>query len=630
MGNDQYIPAATIEKLNGHHVPGTRHQAAIDIALPLIGNGMGPEAVFGILRGKFESDVSDNELAGVVNWCVEKSPAPSGYGPRSAPAPRQPLPTKPKAPTDPKKDAREKMAWWLNGSTTTADAVVSSSPHPVPAERTNMAGALFRALFATDENINIVRSFLQTEKKVNPQGGGKTQTALEWEEWISANGYPESDAGAWMRMNPVKRIGSGTDGAPTDADVTAFRFMMIESDWVPMEAQLAFYRESKLPIAAIIQSGGHSAHAWVRLDAKDAGEYAAAVVATAALLQPFGFDKSTKNPSRLTRLPGAQRVHGASGDGIQRLLYLNPNVGPLTAEGREALALRLSAPVMADKPFLPIFQRALGRYQELENNKGKLGVPTGMVEFDKITGGLKNGQMIVIAAATGGGKTTLATNIINTAAWQHSIGVALFTLEMDRDEICDLLVSLNCSIDRNVFNHGNFAHLDGNKIAAHAENFASLPLWIADDPVMTVEQIRARVLQLKAENRIGLVVVDYLQFVSGGENYKDNREQQIAGISRGLRSLAKETKLPVIALSQLNDDGKLRESRVIAHDAHVVMMVSENDKGDFIVEIQKGRSIPKGKHYMEFQRQFGRLVSKPITYQGEPSGHPNARKNRQQ
>lgn len=626
---EPYIPAKTAEKMNGHYQPGTRHAAMFDIAMPLIGNGMAPEAVFAQLRATFpDADKSDKEIEDVVRWCSERNPTPSGYGPRTAPAPRQQRAATPKAPLDPKRAAIAKMDWWLNGVTATAEAVATISPQPVPADRLQMAGAVFRALFGCEENINILCAFTVKEGKANPQGSGKSLTAIEWAEWIGVNRSPEGEAGAWMRMNPTARTGTGADGAFKDSDITAFRFVMIESDWLLVENQLAFYLRSKLPIACIVASGGDSAHAWIRVDAKDAGEYAATVALLLSVIEPFGFDKANKNPSRLTRLPGAKRALGAKGEGIQRLLYLNPNVPALTPEALDELTLRLAAPLVSELPFRNIIQSAVLRYQELQINKGKLGVPTGIVEFDKLTGGLKNGQMIVIAAQTGGGKTTLSTNIINTAAWHHDIGVALFTLEMDRDEICDLLVAINCGVDRNAFNNGNFTDHALGQIGANAERFGRLPLWIADDPVMTVEQIRARVLQLKAENRIGLVVVDYLQFVSGGESYRDNREQQVAAISRALRSLAKEAKLPVIALSQLNDEGKIRESRVIAHDAHVVFLVEEAESGDLIAKVVKGRSIPKGEYFLKFEKQFGRLTSHPLQHREPdvPRPHPNSRK----
>jgi KaiC/GvpD/RAD55 family RecA-like ATPase len=627
--SEPYIPQKTLAEMSSSHPPGTRHAAMFQIAMPLLGNGMAPEAVRAQLRATFpDADKTDKEIADVVNWCLEKNPTPSGYGAPAVPPARQRVEYR-KPEVLPKVSPREKMSWWLNGATATVESVISSSPHLVPSQRELSAGCLLRNLFLTTEYVNIVRAYTVNDKgKANPQGAGKAMHPQDWELWIAEHGMPEDKAGAWMRFNPTTERGTGAEGAVKDADITAFRFMMIESDVLSLEQQLAFYRRCKLPIAAIIQSGGDSAHAWVHMDCADDATYTEAVARVLASLEPFGFDRANKNPSRLSRLPGAQRTIGAKGDGVQRLLYLDPQAKAMDAEAFSAFELHLKLPLVSERPFRQIITSAVHRYIELELNKGKSGVPTGITDFDAISGGLKPGQMIVIAAQTGGGKTTLATNIINTAAWHNNIGVALFTLEMDRHEICDLLVSLNCGVNRNVFNNGNFSMRDMAAITAHLEQFNNLPLWISDEPVMTVEQIRLRVLQLKAENKIGLVVVDYLQFVSGGESFRDNREQQIAAISRGLRSLAKEAKIPVIALSQLNDEGKLRESRVIAHDAHIVILVEEIDSGDMMVKVVKGRSIPKGEYLMRFHRELGRLEPVKMTQREPYCGHPNARKSR--
>jgi len=621
-----YIPKKTLAEMQNGHAPGTRHAAMFQIAIPLIGNGMHPDAVFSQLRATFpDADKTDKEIRDVVNWCVDKNPAPSGYGPQTSPAPRQHVVARPATPPAPKVPPGEKMGQWLNGFKTTPEEVIATSPATIPENRQHQPGCLFRSLFLSDEYVNIVCKYTVNEKgKANPQGAGKAMTSADWELWMAENGVPESNAGAWMRFNPTNKVGTGADGAFKDADIAAFRFMMVESDVLPLDDQLSFYAKCKLPIAAIIQSGGDSAHAWIMLDSKDDAAYTADVARILAALEPFGFDKANKNPSRLTRLPGAQRVIGASGDGVQRLLFLNPQAKAMTEEEKTAFEEHVKLPLVSELPFCGVFKHAMQRYLELHKNRGKLGVPTGITDFDRVAGGLKGGQMIVIAAQTGGGKTTLATNIINTAAWNNGIGVALFTLEMDRDEICDLLVSINCSVDRNKFNNGEFGEQDMGAMAAVGEKFGKLPLWISDEPVMTVEQIKARVMQLKAEGKIGLVVVDYLQFVSGGDSFKDNREQQIAGISRGLRSLAKESKLPVIALSQLNDEGKLRESRVIAHDAHVVMLVEETESGDcLMVKVVKGRSIPKAEYMMKFEREFGRLV--PVKMATSQLSHPPKR-----
>jgi len=130
---------------------------------------------------------------------------------------------------------------------------------------------------------------------------------------------PRRDAGGWLRMNPVD--GQGV----ADANVTAFRYALLECDQVPLDLRLSLFAHLTLPVAAILTSGGQSVHAWIKVDAPDVDEYRRIVEQMFALLARFGVDSKNKNPSRLSRLPGVQRIIGAQGDGRQRLLYLDPD-----------------------------------------------------------------------------------------------------------------------------------------------------------------------------------------------------------------------------------------------------------------------------------------------------------------
>lgn len=136
---------------------------------------------------------------------------------------------------------------------------------------------------------------------------------------VRDKGTPQSKAGAWLRMNPVDGKGIA------DANVTTFRFALLEIDTVPLKLQLSLFARLPLPVNAILLSGRKSAHCIVRVNARTAESYRQKVNELLALLKPFGVDQSNKNPSRLTRLPGAMREFGASVDGRQRLLYLAPD-----------------------------------------------------------------------------------------------------------------------------------------------------------------------------------------------------------------------------------------------------------------------------------------------------------------
>lgn len=256
-------------------------------------------------------------------------------------------------------------------------------------------------------------------------------------------------------------------------------------------------------------------------------------------------------------------------------------------------------------PFKQIILNSHDRYNDLIKNQGKLGVPTGIHDLDADSGGLKDGTMIVIAGETGMGKSTIAVNFAN-AALQRKMGVALFTLEMDCDEIADMLVAMNCSVNRNAFNTGYFSAADMNNIVAKTTELSKLPLFIDDSPTLTANQIRKRVLQLKAEQLIRIAIIDYAQIVTPADQ-KEPREQQVARIARDFRALAKEAKIPVVVLSQLNDDGKLRESRVLAHEAHIVGEVQPSEMGGLQLRIYKGRRIPKKTYPLIFKAEYCRI-----------------------
>ncbi|MBI2925552.1 MAG: hypothetical protein HYY24_07600 [Verrucomicrobia bacterium] len=188
-----------------------------------------------------------------------------------------------------------------------------------PDDWTKDALALLAFLFEPGELVNFVSAFvLDRDGRAKPKGRGETveRDAL-LAHWRNG-GMPRTDAGGWLRMNPMD--GQGV----ADANVTVFRFALIECDAVPLDLQMPLLAKLPLPIAAILTSGGRSLHAWVKVDADSLDDYRQTVARLLTLLAKFGVDGKNKNPSRLSRLPGVVRRIGADGDGRQRLLYLNP------------------------------------------------------------------------------------------------------------------------------------------------------------------------------------------------------------------------------------------------------------------------------------------------------------------
>lgn len=230
------------------------------------------------------------------------------------------------------------------------------------------------------------------------------------------------------------------------------------------------------------------------------------------------------------------------------------------------------------------------------DKKGVTGVPTGFVELDKITGGFQPGDMIVIAARPGMGKTSLALNIAQNSGVLHSVPVIVFSLEMNDQQLIERMLCSEARVDLRRFRlEGDFAGDDWLNLTDVASNLYKAPIYIDDTPMMSVLQVRNKCRRFRSnksifphEDSMGLVVVDYLQLMRGGPGKTEGREREIAEISRGLKAMAKELRMPVVALSQLNrmvearEDKRprlsdLRESGAIEQDADLILFIYRDE-----------------------------------------------------
>ena len=228
------------------------------------------------------------------------------------------------------------------------------------------------------------------------------------------------------------------------------------------------------------------------------------------------------------------------------------------------------------------------KLEELYNQKEHItGVPTGFAELDKKTAGLHGSELILIAARPAMGKSAFALNIGSYAATRANVPVAIFSLEMSKEQVGNRILCSEALVDSNNVRTGELNDEELGKLAETSGELSQAPIYIDDTPGISVMEIRAKCRKLKLEKNIGLVIIDYLQLIQGSGK-TSSREQEIAEISRSLKILAKEINVPVIALSQLSRAvearpdhrpmlSDLRESGSIEQDADIVMFLYRDD-----------------------------------------------------
>ena len=228
--------------------------------------------------------------------------------------------------------------------------------------------------------------------------------------------------------------------------------------------------------------------------------------------------------------------------------------------------------------------------EKLSENKGEItGLATGWYDFDKITTGLHPNEFIIIAARPAVGKTAFALNLATHVAMTQNKSVAVFNLEMSAEQLAMRIIASVGQLDGFKLKTGNLLNQDWKRINEASAQLANTNLVIDDTPGITIGEIRAKCRRIaSSEKGLSLVVIDYLQLISGGRNYGSNRQQEVSDISRSLKTLAMELEVPVIALSQLSrgvesrEDKRpmmsdLRESGSIEQDADIVMFLYRDD-----------------------------------------------------
>ncbi len=274
------------------------------------------------------------------------------------------------------------------------------------------------------------------------------------------------------------------------------------------------------------------------------------------------------------------------------------------------------------------------RIEQLQSGHGAVtGVATGFTDLDRLTAGFQRADLVIVAARPSMGKTAFILNVVQHAAIEHNIGVGIFSLEMSKDQLVQRLLCSEGLVDAQRLRRGQLKDDDYPKLARAAGLLGTAPIWIDDSAAVTPLAMRSKARRLKAEHNIGMLVVDYLQLMQGPTD-AESRQQEISYISRGLKALAKELDIPVVALSQLSRAPEqrggehrrpqlsdLRESGAIEQDADVVCFIyrqefydgpvdpktNESIEGLAELTVGKQRNGPTGTVKLFFKKEYTRF-----------------------
>jgi replicative DNA helicase len=272
-----------------------------------------------------------------------------------------------------------------------------------------------------------------------------------------------------------------------------------------------------------------------------------------------------------------------------------------------------------------------------EQKQSVTGVPTGFADLDRITSGFQPSDLIIVAGRPSMGKTAFCLNIAENAALRFDVGVAVFSLEMSKEQLAMRMLCSEARVDLARVRTGHLSDREFPHLALAAGRLADAPIFIDDSPALSVMELRAKARRLKRDpsSKLGLIVVDYIQLMRSSQG-RDSREQEISEISRSLKALAKELNVPVVALSQLNRQvesrtppiprlADLRESGAIEQDADVIIFLYREEyykedsdkKGLAEIIVSKQRNGPTGEVELTFLREYTRFENREVVPEDE-------------
>jgi len=296
----------------------------------------------------------------------------------------------------------------------------------------------------------------------------------------------------------------------------------------------------------------------------------------------------------------------------------------LTGLNKEIFELSLND---AQRPYFSmreVMKSTFDMLEELHANKDRTpGVSSGFYDLDARTAGFRPGTLTILAARPAMGKTALALNFMTNAAVDHKTPTAFFSLEMTKEELCSRIFCARGKLRGDRMRDGRFTEEEWSRLLGAMQEITNAPIFVNETAALSITKLQAIARRLKEEQKIGLIVIDYLQLMHGSQPNAVSREQEISEISRTLKSLAKELSIPVIALSQLNRGvesrpdkrpmlSDLRESGAIEQDADIIMFIYRDDyynkdsteKGVSEIIIAKQRSGPTGTVKLKWMGEF--------------------------
>ena len=335
----------------------------------------------------------------------------------------------------------------------------------------------------------------------------------------------------------------------------------------------------------------------------------------ASLAEIYSFVPTSRNWQEYLSTLKRKRTARVSIAEAQKIIETasNPETEENLSDSVQKALVAVAAEAESGAKIVSIKEAAMARveeYEDMARNKGRLmGLTYGLGPVDEHTGGMRPGQLIVIGAPTKGGKTALALNIARRTA-DAGNPIAIFSLEMSSGEIVDRLVADISGVDISQLSKDPNKDLM-SKISFGIDQIAKLPIFIRDESSINPLQIMAATRRMVAAHSVKLVIFDYIQLCTPTSN-KENRERQVAEVSRCLKLIAKELGIVVLALTQLNKNGTSRESDAIMHDLDMFYIIRNEEQDGIFLDLRLARNCSRTSFPLKFDPQYLRFTSREL------------------